>query len=314
MSKNTPETVITVDLGGTKILSAIINRECQIIAFDQRPTKSNTGIDGVFGNIISSIKTVVNQTHLQDESAAIGICAPGIINRQKGIVYRSPNLPGWENIEIKRLMEKATGRKTFLINDAKAAALGELHYGAAKGIKNCIYLTISTGIGGGIIVGGKLYSGYSGIAGEIGHMVIEPDGIACDCGSRGCWEKYASGTAIAERAKYGITNGQKTKLVELVGGKLEKVNARIIQKAALSGDKFAKELITESACYLAMGFGSLINIFNPEMIIIGGGYARMGKILLKPAFELAAKYSFKEPYTANHFRLAKLGSNSGIIG
>jgi glucokinase len=175
-------------------------------------------------------------------------------------------------------------------------------------------VTVSTGIGGGIIIDGKLFTGHTGMAGEFGHMVIEPDGIPCACGSRGCWERYASGSAIAARAKEGIHNGKNTVLVEIAGGYMEKIDARLIRKAAVSGDIFSQGLIYESAKYLAMGFGNLINIFNPEIIIVGGGCARMGKILLRPAFELTKNYSFKETYEANRFRLAKLGGKSGIMG
>jgi len=308
------QAVISVDLGGSKILSAVIGAQGTIIARDLRPTEARRGVEVVFRNVLDSVSAAVIKAELSLKPAALGICVPSIANSNAGIVYHPSNLPGWENVPLGNMLQKATGLKTFVMNDANAAALGELYFGAAIGIRNCVYVTISTGIGGGIIIDGKLYEGHTGLAGEVGHMVVEPHGIPCGCGSSGCWERYASGSAIALKAKTAVNAGKKTNLLKLAGGNVEKIDANLIHAAALQGDKLAKELIAESARYLAIGFGNLINIFNPQMIIVGGGYARMGKVLLQPAFKLAARYSFPEAFAANRFRLAKLGGNSGIRG
>ncbi len=205
-------------------------------------------------------------------------------------------------------------KEVFLINDANAAALGEMKYGAAKGCRNFIYVTISTGIGGGIIINGELYTGATGMAGEVGHMVVEPDGMPCNCGGSGCWELYASGSAIARRAREKIQQGRKTKLLQLDSGDLKKIDATLIEKAANQGDILARKLVAETARYLGIGLGSLINIFNPEIIVIGGGLTKMGDALLKPAIREASRRSYQDAYEVVRFKLAALGDNSGVLG
>lgn len=246
--------------------------------------------------------------------SAIGLGAPGISNPETGIVYRSPNLPDWHGVPLQDIVAKRLGKKVFLINDANAAALGEMEYGAARGCRNFIYITISTGIGGGIIIDGNLYTGANSMAGEIGHMTIEPDGLPCNCGGSGCWELYASGSAIARRAREDIQSGKKTRLLELSGGDLNKIDAPLIEKAAKQKDALARKLIAETARYLGIGFGSIINIFNPDMIIIGGGLSKMGDLLLKPAIKEAGKRSYHDIFKTVRFVTAELGDNSGILG
>lgn len=189
-----------------------------------------------------------------------------------------------------------------------------MKYGAAKGYRNFIYLTISTGIGGGIVINGKLYTGANGMAGEVGHIVVEPDGMPCNCGGAGCWEQYASGSAIARRAREQIQQGIKTQLLKLADGDLDKIDALLIKKAAEQGDKLARKLIAETARYLGIGLGSLINIFNPELIVLGGGLTKIGDTLLKPAFQEASRRSYQDAYKTVRFALAELGDNSGVLG
>lgn len=229
-------------------------------------------------------------------------------------MYRSPNLPDWRNVNLKQIVGESLNKEVFLINDANAAALGEMEYGAARDCLNFIYLTISTGIGGGIVINGKLYTGSNGMAGEVGHIVVEPDGLPCNCGGSGCWELYASGSAITRRAQEKIMQGNKTLLTELTAGNLNKINAPLVEKAAKRGDGLSVSLIAETARYLGIGFGSLINIFNPELIVIGGGFAKMGNILLKPAIQEAGKRSYRDIFSVVRFVKAKLGDHSGILG
>jgi glucokinase len=211
-------------------------------------------------------------------------------------------------------MERETGIKTFLINDANAAALGELYFGAGKGACNFIYVTISTGIGGGIIIDGELYSGAIGTAGEIGHMTIDDKGARCNCGNNGCWEMFASGSALAREAQHRIQRGTETAILDYAGGDAEKITAQVVQAAAEHGDTLARELIARTGYYIGVGLANLINIFNPELIIIGGGLSNMGDLLLVPAFKVAGDRAYKEPYRAVRFALAELGGDSGAIG
>ncbi|OGP60602.1 MAG: hypothetical protein A2V65_02500, partial [Deltaproteobacteria bacterium RBG_13_49_15] len=244
---------------------------------------------------------------------AVGVGAPGLSNPEQGILFTSPNLPGWQNVPLMDILGKEFGKKTFLINDANAAALGELYFGAAKGARNFIYITISTGIGGGFVIGGKLYTGARGIAGEVGHMTIDDDGPLCRCGNRGCWETLASGTALARAAKQRMKEGVRTSLLEDVD-EIDKVTAEVIYKAAQAGDNLAGELIAQTGYYIGVGMANLINLFNPELIVIGGGLSHMGNKLLEPAYQVAGERAFGEAYKSVRFALAELGRNSGVIG
>jgi glucokinase len=211
-------------------------------------------------------------------------------------------------------VEERLGKKTFLINDANAAALGELHFGAARGARNFIYITLSTGIGGGIIIDGRIYGGAIGAAGEVGHMTIDERGPMCNCGNRGCWETLASGTALARQARHRIAEGARTSILEYAEGDVEKVTAEVIDNAARQGDHLANELIAQTAYYVGVGLANLINIFNPELIVIGGGLSNIGDILLKPAFKVAEERAYKEAFRSVRFASAGLGRDSGVLG
>jgi glucokinase len=307
--------VLGIDLGGSKILSAVVDSSGKIIGSNYRPTQAVQGVNAVINNILKSAQAAVIKASISFERiSAVGLAAPGISNPESGIVYRSPNLPGWRNVPFESIIAEKLQKKTFLINDANAAALGEMYYGSAVGYRNFIYITISTGIGGGIVIDGNLYSGAKGMAGEIGHMVIEPNGLPCNCGGSGCWELYASGSAIARRAREEIQNGKKTQLVEMSDNSHEKIEASLVKKAAENGDQLSIKLITETARYLGIGFGNLINIFNPQLIVIGGGLTKMGDMLLKPAISEAKRRSYPEIFKAVKFSMAKLGDYSGVIG
>jgi len=307
--------VIAIDLGGSKILSAVVNRRGEIVARDLRPTQAARGVRAVIEAVAASACAAEEQSGLsRDQIGGIGLGAAGISNPVTGVVYLSPNLPDWRNVPVRDMVAEATWIQVFLINDANAAALGEMRYGAAKGCRNFVFVTISTGIGGGIITDGKLYTGASGMAGEIGHITVEPDGPPCNCGGAGCWELYASGSALARRAREEIERGEKTCLMEMAGGDPRKIDAPLVKKAVERGDTLAQKLVAEAARYLGIGLGSLINVFNPELIVIGGGFSGMGDMLLKPAFAEARRRSYRDAYDAVRFALAGLGGDAGVIG
>jgi glucokinase len=205
------------------------------------------------------------------------------------------------------------GIKTWLINDANAAALGEHHLGVGKGIANLIYVALGTGIGGAIILGGKLYTGAGGSAGEMGHMTIDVNGLRCKCGNIGCWETLASGTAVAREAVLRIRRGESSSLTELVSN-IESITAREVFMAAKNGDYLAQDVINKTATYLGVGLVNLVNIFNPDMVIIGGGVARMGNLLLDPARQVVEKRAF--PVAALTVRIVptQLGGDAGVLG
>ena len=315
MGDNTDDLILGVDLGGSKILTAVVRSRGEMLSSDESTTPATEGREVVIQSILDSAHSALGQANCTiSEISAIGIGAPGISNPETGILFTSPNLPGWQDVPLRDIMQERLGKKTFLINDANAAALGEFNFGAARGVHDFIYITLSTGIGGGVVIDGKIYSGAIGAAGEVGHMTIDDDGPICNCGNRGCWETLASGTALAREARHRIKEGVRTSILEYAGGDVEKVTAQVIHNAAERGDGLAKELIARTGYYVGVGLANLINIFNPELIVIGGGLSNIGDLLLKPAFKVAGERAYKEAFQAVRFASAELGRNSGVLG
>jgi len=242
------------------------------------------------------------------------MAAAGVIDMKKGIVTLSPNLPGWCNIPLRSIVEEKYQVNTFLVNDADAAALAEHDFGAGRGVENLVYITVSTGIGGGVIINGGLYSGSSGGAGEIGHMTIDVNGAKCNCGNIGCLEILASGTAVAKEARRRLSQGEKSALTEMVKGKFRSITAKEVSLVAQDGDPLALEVIGQAVNYLGVGMVNLVNIFNPEMIIVGGGMAKMGDLLFEPVRQVVRERAF--PLLAQTVRIvpAQLGDDAGVFG
>jgi glucokinase len=315
MAERKDELALGIDLGGTKILTSVVDAAGRMLSRDHSVTPATRGREAVIEAIMESTRRALEKANISpSELTAVGIGAPGLSNPVTGVLYTSPHLPGWQDVPLRDIIAKELGVTAYLINDANAAAVGEFYYGAGRGTSNFIYITVSTGIGGGIIINGELYAGSIGTAGEVGHMVIDDNGPLCSCGNRGCWEMLASGKALAAEAKRLIEKGTATTIVEYAGGNIDKVDAEAVHQAALKGDKLAGRLIARSAYYLGVGLANLINIFNPELIVIGGGLANIGDRLLLPAYEEAGRRAFKQPYQAVRFARAELGQNSGVIG
>ncbi|GAH98673.1 unnamed protein product [marine sediment metagenome] len=307
--------ILGVDLGGTKIATALATAQGEILARGRRPTPAQAGPDAVIKSICATIdKTLAAKRLEPPQLLGIGIAAAGIIDSDKGKVVSSPNLPGWHEVPLRDAVEQRFGIPVYLGNDATLAALGEWRFGLKKGIANLIYITVSTGIGGGIIAGGKLYTGACGVAGEVGHMTIDMNGPKCNCGNIGCWETLASGTALAREAVKQIREGAKTSIIELVNGDISKIDAKVVGLAAKQGDELAKELISRLGYYLGVGLVNLVNIFNPELILIGGGVAKTGDLLLQPAIKVVKERAFSTPANAVKIKPALLGDDSGILG
>jgi glucokinase len=306
---------IGVDLGGTKILSAILTNTGKIIAKVQVPTEADKGKAHVTRTIKDSIRSLLKTSNISlSQISCIGIGAPGPVLTKKGIIFDPPNLPGWKRVPLKRIMEKEFKKPVVLGNDADAAALGEAIFGAGKGLRNFVYITVSTGIGGGIVIDGELYTGAVGGAGEIGHMKITDDGPRCGCGRIGCLEALASGKAMARRAKEEIAKGCRSLMIKLVDGRIENLSAFTVETAARLGDKLAKDIINEASRYLGIGLSNIINILAPDMIAIGGGVSNMGDIFLKPAIRIARESSLSP--AGSHVKIirAKLRRDVGVLG
>ena len=307
--------VLAIDLGGTKILTAITSNNGQVIAKERCTTLADEGPQSVIGRLFSAVDQILTLNNMEPSQLdSIVIAAAGAIDSDRGLVTLSPNLPGWSDVPLGDIIQEKYQVDTFLVNDASAAALGEHRFGVGRGTKNLILLTVGTGIGGGIIINGELYLGSNGSAGEIGHMTIDVNGPRCACGYTGCLEVFASGTAMERDAISRITHGEKSSLFEAVEGKIEDITAEKIGVAAQDGDSLALDVIHKAATYLGAGMENLVNIFNPDMIVVGGGVSGLGDLLLDPARRIVKERAF--PISARAVRIvtAQLGNEAGAYG
>jgi glucokinase len=307
--------VVAIDLGGSKIAAAIISPKYKILAREYHPTLASQGVDSVINRIASAVEQITAATGTAlSQTCGISIAAAGAIDQKRGMVTLSPNLPGWRDVPLSGIIQERLRSQIWLINDANAAALGEHYLGAGRGAKNLIYLTVGTGIGGAIIIEGRLYTGVCGSAGEIGHMTIDTNGPRCECGNVGCLETLASGKAIAREAVRRIGSGERPSLAELVNGKIADITAREVAIAARQGDPLAGSIINNAAAYLGVGMVNLVNIFNPEIIIVGGGVAGMGDLLLNPARQVVRERAFPVSSAAVRIVTTELGHDAGLLG
>ena len=273
--------IVGVDLGGTQIRAALADGEGSILRRTSCLTLAEEGPAPVMGRIKGAIYEVMGSTD-REQVQGIGIAAPGPLDRWKGVIIDAPNLPGWKNVPLKDLMEAEFGLPALVGNDANLAALAEQRFGAGQGVADLIYITVSTGIGGGIIADNKLLLGAQGLAGEVGHQTIEAHGPRCKCGNVGCLEALAAGPAIARHARELIRDGAETAITELVGGDLDKITAREVNQAAQAGDPVAIELFRQAGFYVGVGIVNLLHLFNPSLIIIGGSVTKAGDLLFEP--------------------------------
>jgi glucokinase len=307
--------VLAIDLGGTKIMAAIISHQGRVMAKENYPTLAKEGPQPVINRIFSAIDHLLGAGNIElSQLYGISIAAAGAIDLKQGVVTSSPNLDGWHDVPLRDIVSSKYKVKTYLINDASAGALGEYHFGVGRGVNNLIFLTVGTGIGGGIIINGSLYLGPSGSAGEIGHTTIDINGPRCSCGNIGCLEILASGTAMAREAIRRISRGERSVLTEMMEGKIENITAEKVGMAAQGGDSLALEVISQAATYLGVGMVNLVNIFNPEMIIVGGGVVRTGDLFLEPARQVVEERAFRLSAQAVRIVPTQLGDNAAVLG
>lgn len=301
--------IIGIDLGGTNIKGALLDTRGNIIVKDQAATLANAGPEAVAGRIskmISALEAAADSRGMKP--VGIGVGVPGQPDPRRGTVVFAPNLR-WRNVPLVDFLRRTTALPVFLENDANVAALGEQWRGAGQGSVNMVMITIGTGIGGGLILNGRLYSGTSGSAGEIGHTIIDPGGPVCSCGRRGCLETLTSATAMVRMAKEAIDRGETTELA-----KPENLEARDIFMSAQAGDKTAAQIVKTAAYYLGLGLGNVINMFNPDTIVIGGGVSKAGEILFAPLRENAGASALEASAKAVRIVPAELGNDAGCIG
>ncbi|MDB2111305.1 ROK family protein [Clostridium paraputrificum] len=301
--------VIGVDLGGTKISTAISTIEGNILANVVLPTKAEEGEAAVLGRIVQSIdEVIVGSSTSIDEIEAIGIGSPGPLDAKKGIIITTPNLPFKDYNLVQPLKEKYN-IPVYLDNDANAAAIGEYMFGAGKGKNSIVYFTVSTGVGGGAVLDGKVYRGHTSNALEIGHTTVDPNGPRCNCGNLGCLEAMSSGTAIAKKGKEAVSTNVETSLK-----KHDTVTSYEVFKEAEAGDEVAKDIIDNALTYLGIGVANAIATFDPEMIIIGGGVSKAGDIVFDTVKKVVNKRCFKSMAESCEIVPAGLGSDAGVVG
>ena len=314
-SKKSGLPVLAIDLGGTKIFTAIISDKGQAIAVERCTTMASEGTRSVIDRLLSAAGQILDLNNIEPSQLdSIAVAAAGAIDSDRGVVTLSPNLPGWSDIPLADIIHDKYRVDTFLLNDASAAALGEHRLGVGRGTDNLILLTLGTGIGGGIIINGELYSGSNGSAGEIGHMTIDVNGPRCACGCTGCLEVFASGTAMERDTISRISHGERSSLVEAVEGKIEDITAEKIGVAAQDGDSLALDVIHRAATYLGAGMVNLVNIFNPDMIVVGGGVSGLGDLLLEPARQVVKERAFPIAVQTARIVTAQLGEEAGVYG
>lgn len=310
MPREQPNLAVAVDLGGTRFRVAIVDRRGRLVERVSHPTEAADGRDAVIARVLDAVRTTVTAARVR-RPAGLGVGVPGPVNPWTGVVASAPNLPGWRDVPFKQILEAALDLPVHVGNDANLAALGEHAYGAGRGDDDLIYLTVSTGIGGGIIADGRLVLGTAGLAGEPGHMTILPDGPACNCGNHGCLEVLASGTAIGREARRRIAAGEATALAQQP---IDTVDAAAVARAAQAGDPLAADVFGAAMAYLGIGVASLFHLFNPRSVIIGGGVANAGDLLFLPVREAVRRRCMPAYRHDTRIVPAKLGDDVGLLG
>lgn len=301
--------VVGVDLGGTKISTALSDLEGKIINQTTIPTDAHEGEVPVLNRIINSIEKVVNDSAVSYEDIkGIGIGSPGPLDAKQGIIITTPNLP-FKNFNLVKHISEKFGVPVFLDNDANVAAIGEFMFGAGKGAENIVFFTVSTGVGGGAILNGKVYRGHTSNALEIGHMTVAPHGPRCNCGNVGCVEATSSGTAIAKRAHEALSTKVETSL-----RKYENVTSYEVFVEAAAGDPVAKDIIDDAMNYLGIAVANAVSIFDPEYVIIGGGVSKAGDVVFDTVRKVVNKRCFKSMAESVKIVPAGLGTDAGLIG
>ena len=311
---------IGVDLGGTNIAIGIVNEQFEIVKKGSTPTKPERGNDPIIEDMAALAKKLVAELGLtMDDIAYAGVATPGTANSETGVVEYANNINFVRYPLAAKLSALLDGKPVYIENDANAAAKAEAMAGVAKGAKYSVMITLGTGLGGGIVIDNKVYSGFNFAGAELGHIVIEKDGRPCTCGRKGCWEAYSSATGLVNITKDRILDarkaGRKTAMDDMIGGDLDKVSARTAFTAMKAGDEVAAEVVNEYISYLACGVTNIINIFQPNVLSIGGGVCNEGEYLTKPLLEKvwAETYS-REGTPQAEIKIAKLGNDAGIIG
>ena len=310
------EYFVGVDLGGTKILSGVFKHSLECIGTSKASTKAQRGVEAVVERIARCVQDAADEADLTlKQVAAVGVGAPGAVDFAEGRVIFAPNMEGWKDVPLKKDLEKQLGVPVFIENDCNISALG-VHVAELKGKpKHLIGIFVGTGLGGGLILNGELYGGFNHTAGEIGHMVLDVNGPKCGCGNKGCFEALASRTAIFQQIKAGIKDGQKTILTEMLGDDLGDLRSGDLRKAIRRGDKFVDKVVETAAEYIGIGVANLVNLFSPEVVVLGGGVIEaLADEMMGVIVETAQDYAMPGTMKGVEIIASKLGDSAGITG
>jgi glucokinase len=317
MGKSTSDKpVIGMDLGGTKILAGVVSADGQVLGTTKRATKAAAGPDAVIERMIKTAQDAVEAAGLKmSDVAALGTGAPGPLDPDRGVVLRTPNLVGWDNVPLAKKLSDGLGMPTFIENDVNLGTLGEHALGAGQGVKDMVGIFVGTGIGGGLILDGALRQGWRKACAEVGHMIMLAEGPLCGCGNRGCLEALASRTAIERDIWGGIKAGRECMIPELLG-KSDRLTSSELAEAWEKDDPLVREVLGRSQFYLGLAVASLVNLLDPEMIVLGGGVMEaLGEKYLEPVRAVAYQY-FINKRGARDVKIvpAKLGDLAGLLG
>lgn len=296
---------VGIDMGGTNMRLAVVSEDGTIINSTRYNTAARDGKDAVISRLSSATSELISEGRRHGTVVGVGIGAPGLI--ENGVVRCSPNLPGWNNVPLKDLLEEAVSLPVFLENDANVVAYGEKSLGAGKGFNSLICITLGTGVGGGLILDGRIWKGAFGMAGEVGHVIVEPNGVQCSCGSRGCLETYASATGIVRMAREAVLRGD-------AGWDMDNMTTETLEASARGGDKIAASLFAVAGRSLGIGIASLLHILNPDAVVIGGGVSKAWDLFYPSLAKEINDRCFKEIAERTRILPASLGDRAGMLG
>lgn len=303
-----------IDLGGTKVRALIADLDGNVYGEDIRRSEAQRGLEATLKRMQESLEAALTEAGASfADLKGVGIASPGPVDVARGVVPGAPQLPGWKDVPLAELMADRFGVPVIVENDATAAAIGENRFGAGRGSRYMIYITVSTGVGGGIIIDGDVYHGASGAAGELGHIIIDIDGPPCGCGGRGCLESLASGTAIARKGREAVQRGEAPTLARLAEAE-GAVTARLMFRAAQQGDEVSRRIFSEAGRYLGAALASYVNIFNPEVILIGGGVANAAEFFMPEARSTMESLAMSAPLEQVRLDLGSLKDRAGPMG
>jgi glucokinase len=308
---------IGCDLGGTNFRAGMVDLESGSISHQASiPTLAREGHEAVMARMAGLVNKIIDESNFpREEIGGIGIGVPGVLDLNRGVVLFLPNLPGnWREVPLADTVAQQTGLPVSLLNDVRAITYGEWRYGAGQGVDTMACFAIGTGVGGGLVINGRLHLGIGGTAGELGHQTVEPHGYLCGCGNRGCLEAYSSGPAIAAMGMKAVSQGLTTQIAELVENDLNRITPKVIYQAAVNGDRIAKEIFKRAGSYLGIAVSNILVSVGPRRVVIAGGVSQAGDLLLEPIRRVVKERVFVMPVEQVEIVQAELGNEAGVMG